>query len=304
MAFEVTILGNSSASPTLNRHPSGQYISICDHHMLIDCGEGTQMQLQRYKIKKSKLSHIFISHVHGDHILGLPGLLLSMNLMKHEQPVYVYGPKELFDILDTFFKHSETDFTFPLHYIAIDPSASEVVMENLYFRVRSFPLFHRVPTIGYLFEERFTLKKLNVDQCQKLKVPFTHFNDIKMGKDYVTPEGKTIRNEELTFPSTQPISYAYCSDTIFDDRVIKSIEDVDYLYHEATFMHDKLERAIKTMHTTAKQAGMVAKKAKANHLIIGHFSSRYEDLSVLLDEAKSEFPLTQLAIEGTTFILE
>lgn len=304
MAFEVTILGNSSASPTLNRHPSGQYISICDHHVLVDCGEGTQMQLQRYKIKKSKLSHIFISHVHGDHILGLPGLLLSMNLMKHDQPVHVYGPKELFEILDVFFKHTETDFSFPMHYHVLDPNKECTILENIYFRVKAFPLFHRVPTIGFMFEERFMLKKLNVDACQKLKIPFTHFNDIKMGKDYVSPEGKTIPNEALTFPSLRPISYAYCSDTIFDERVVKSIEDVDYVYHEATFLHDKLERAVKTMHTTAKQAGMVAKMAKANHLIIGHFSSRYDDLSELLEEAKSEFPATQLALEGTTFILE
>ncbi|OYU97016.1 MAG: ribonuclease Z [Bacteroidetes bacterium B1(2017)] len=304
MSFEVTILGSSSASPTLTRHPSGQYVNICDHHILIDCGEGTQMQLQRYKIKKSKLSHIFISHVHGDHILGLPGLLLSMNLMKHEQPVHVYGPKELFEILDVFFKYSETAFTFPLHYHSIDDNSHTLVYENLFFRVKSFPLFHRVPTIGFLFEERAILKKLNVEACQKYKIPFTHFNDIKMGKDYVNQEGKRIRNEELTFPSTRPISYAYCSDTIFDERVINAVEDADYLYHEATFLHDKLERAIKTMHTTAKQAGMVAKKANVNTLLVGHFSSRYDDLTPILEEAKSEFPNTALAIEGTTFILE
>jgi ribonuclease Z len=304
MSFEVTILGNSSASPTLNRHPSGQYLNICDHHILLDCGEGTQMQLQRYKIKKSKLSHIFISHVHGDHILGLPGLLLSMNLMKHEQAVNVYGPKELFEILNVFFKHSETEFTFPLNYHEIDPHSSGLALENMYFRVKHFPLYHRVPTIGYVFEERFKLKKLNVEACQKNKVPFTYFNDIKMGKDYITPEGKRYRNEDLTFPSNQPISYAYCSDTIFDERVIKAVEDADYLYHESTFLHDKLERAVKTMHTTAKQAGMAAKKANVNQLIIGHFSSRYDDLTPLLEEAQTEFANTQLAIEGKTFILE
>jgi ribonuclease Z len=304
MAFEVTILGNSSASPTLSRHPSSQYINICDHHLLVDCGEGTQMQLQRYKIKKSKLSHIFISHVHGDHILGLPGLLLSMNLVKHEQDVHIYGPKELFEILDVIFKHSETELSFPLHYHALDPNSSQIILENLHFRVKSFPLFHRVPTIGYQFEERYMLKKLNVEVCQRLKIPFTYFSDIKMGKDYISPEGIRHKNEDITLPATQPISYSYCSDTLFDERVIKSIEDSDYLYHEATFLHDKLDRALKTKHTTAKQAGMVAKLANVNHLLIGHFSSRYEDLSVLLDEAKSEFPNTELALEGKTFVLE
>ncbi len=304
MSFEVTILGNSSASPTLNRRPSGQYVHICDHHMLVDCGEGTQIQLQRFKIKKSKLSHIFISHVHGDHILGLPGLLLSMNLMKHLNPVHVYGPAELFEILDVFFKHSETEFSFPLHYHRLDPNQKGTVYENLYFRVKQFPLFHRVPTIGYLFEERSVLKKLNIDACQKYKVPFTHFNDVKMGKDFITPDGQRIKNELLTLPALRPISYAYCSDTIYDERVIAAIEDSDYLYHEATFMHDKLDRAISTMHTTAKQAGMVAKAANVNQLIIGHFSSRYDDLTPLLEEAKEIFPNTRIAQEGTTFILE
>ncbi len=304
MAFEVTILGNSSASPTPNRHPSGQYLHICDHHMLIDCGEGTQMQLQRYKIKKSKLTHIFITHVHGDHILGLPGLLLSMNLNKHEQAVNVYGPKELFEILKVFFQYTETEFSFPLHYHPIDPSTTSIVMENLYFSVKAFPLFHRVPTVGYLFEERAMLKKLNVAACQKLNIPFTHFNDIKMGKDYTSSDGKTTPNEDLTFPAMRPISYAYCSDTNYDERVINAVEEADYLYHEATFLHEKLDRANTTMHTTAKQAGMVAKQARVNKLIIGHFSSRYDDLNPLLEEARSEFPDTELAIEGLTFVLE
>jgi len=261
MAFEVTILGNSSASPTLSRHPSSQYINICDHHLLVDCGEGTQMQLQRYKIKKSKISHIFISHVHGDHILGLPGLLLSMNLVKHEKDIHVYGPKELFEILDVIFKHSETELSFPLHYHPIDPNTSQIILENSQFSVKSFPLFHRIPTIGYLFKENNTL------------------------------------------PANQAKSYAYCSDTLFDERVIKSVADSDYLYHEATFMHDKLERAIKTMHSTAMQAGLAAKMANVNQLLIGHFSSRYDDLTELLKEAQTAFPNTQLASEGTTFVL-
>lgn len=304
MAFEVTILGNSSASPTLNRHPSGQYVSICDHHLLVDCGEGTQMQLQRFKIKKSKISQIFITHVHGDHILGLPGLLLSMNLVKHDQEVHVYGPAELFKILDVFIKYSETEFSFPLIYHTVDPTKESMIFENLYFRVKAFPLFHRVPTVGYLFEERFLLKKLNVDACQRLKVPFTYFNDIKMGKDYVAQDGTVIPNEALTYPSMQPISYAYCSDTRFDERVVNSIMDAHYLYHEATFLHDKLERAIKTMHSTAQEAGIAARMANVQQLLIGHFSSRYEDLTPLLNEARKEFSNTRLATEGTTFVLE
>ncbi|GAB1447315.1 MAG: ribonuclease Z [Bacteroidetes bacterium] len=304
MSFEVTILGNSSASPTHSRHPSSQYVNICDHHLLIDCGEGTQMQLARYKIKKSKISQIFISHVHGDHILGLPGLLLSMNLMKREQPIHIFGPPELFKILDVFFKYSDTQFCFETHYHIVDPNKRSVVFENLFYKVIAFPLFHRVPTTGFLIEERSKLKKLNMEVCERLKIPFTFYNDIKMGKDYCTPEGKWIKNEELTFPAALPISYAYCSDTLFDERVIDAVRDADILYHEATFMHDRLDRAVYTMHTTAKQAGIVARQAGAKKLIVGHFSARYDDLEPILLEARSEFPNTEIAQEGKTFILE
>jgi ribonuclease Z len=305
MAFQVTILGNSSASPSLNRHPSGQYLNILDHHILVDCGEGTQMQLQRFKIKKSRINQIFISHVHGDHILGLPGLLLSMNLMGREAPIHIYGPKELFEILNVFFKYSDTRFNFELNYHTVDPNSTEVIFENIYYKVIAFPLYHRVPTAGFLFQERSKLRKLNTEACEKHKIPFTHFNDIKRGKDYYSPDGKThIKNHLLSFESGKPITYAYCSDTIFHEEVIKVVENADILYHEATFMHDKLQRAIETMHTTCKQAGIIAKRANVTKLIIGHFSARYDNLQPLLLEAKAEFENTEIADEGRTFIME
>ncbi len=305
MSFEITILGNSSATPAPNRHPSAQHLKILDHHILIDCGEGTQMQLQAYKIKKSRISQIFISHVHGDHILGLPGLLLSMNLMRRETPMHIYGPKELFEILDVFFKHSGIRFNFKLHYHPVNTEKEEVVFENIYYKVTTFPIYHRVPCVGFKFRERSVLRKLNIEACAKHKIPFTHFNDIKMGKDFVSSDGKTvISNHELTFDSGIPMSYAYCSDTIYDERVIKAVEDADILYHETTFMHDKLERAIETMHTTAKQAGIIATKAHVKKLLIGHFSARYDDLQPLLDEARTEFKNTEIAIEGKMFVIE
>lgn len=304
MSFEVTILGNSSASPTLTRHPSAQCVNILDHHILIDCGEGTQIQLQKYKIKKSKISQIFISHVHGDHILGLPGLLLSMNLMRRESPIHIWGPQELFHILDVFFKYSDTNFCFEIHYHVLDMHSEQVLFENTYYRVSSFPLFHRVPCCGFKIRERSMMKKLKTEQCEKLKIPFTHFNDIKRGRDYITPDGIVIPNEELTLPSPIPMSYAYCSDTMYDERVARSVEDADILYHEATFSHDKLERANETMHTTAKQAGIIAKMANVKKLIIGHFSARYDNLDVLLEEARKEFPNTEIAHEGKVFIIE
>ena len=273
--------------------------------MLIDCGEGTQMQLQRYKIKKSRISQIFISHVHGDHILGLPGLLLSMNLMRRESPIDIYGPAELFEILDTIFRLSAAAFHYQINYHVLNPDRSEMIYENIFYSVTSFPLYHRIPTVGFKIRERSKLRKLNAEACERHKIPFTHYNDIKMGKDYVSPDGKVqVSNEALTFNPGMPIAYAYCSDTIFDERIISSVEDVDILYHEATFMHDKLERAVETMHTTAKQAGIIARKAAVKKLIIGHFSSRYEDLAPLLAEAKAEFPNTEIADEGRKFIME
>lgn len=305
MSFDVTILGNSSASPTISRHPSSQCVHILDHHILIDCGEGTQIQLQKYKIKKSRISQIFISHVHGDHILGLPGLLLSMNLMRRETPIDIWGPKELFEILDVFFKYSDTNFCFDIHYHILDTQKEQLLFENAFYSVHSFPLYHRVPCAGFLIKERSMLKKLNIEACEKHKIPFTHYADIKRGKDYVSADGIIyLPNEFLTHPTETPMSYAYCSDTMFDERVANSVAGADILYHEATFAHDKLERAIETMHSTAKQAGMIAQMAKVKKLIIGHFSARYENLDVLLEEAKKEFPQTEIAHEGKVFIIE
>jgi ribonuclease Z len=305
MSIELTILGNSSATPTLNRFPSAQYLNMLDHHILIDCGEGTQMQLRKYKIKKSKLHYIFISHVHGDHILGLPGLIFSMNLNSRIEPLHIFGPASLFEILDMFLKHSDTRLRFDIVKHITDDSKREVIFENMLIKVTSFPLYHRIPTTGFIFEEQSRLRKLNIEACERYHIPFTFYNDIKRGKDFISADGKTeISNEKLTYDSGLPIRYAYCSDTSYDKRVINEVRDVDWLYHESTFLHEKLERAIETKHTTAKQAGMVAKEANVKNLLIGHFSSRYEDLNELLEEAKTEFPQTEIAEEGITFVFE
>ena len=305
MSIELTILGNSSATPTLNRFPSAQYLNMLDHHILIDCGEGTQMQLRKYKIKKSKLQYIFISHVHADHILGLPGLLFSMNLNSRIDPLHIFAPYSVFEILDLFMKHSDTHLRFDIIKHITTDDKSVVVFEDAWIKVTSFPLYHRVPTTGFLFEEQARLRKLNIEACEKNHIPFTFYNDIKRGKDYISVDGKTIlENEKLTFDSGEPMKYAYASDTQFDDRVIAFVNEVDVLYHETTFLHEKLERAIETKHTTAKQAGIVAKQAHVKKLLIGHFSSRYDDLTVLLEEAKTEFEHTEIAEEGKTFVLD
>ena len=305
MSISLTILGNSSATPTLNRFPSAQYLNMLDHHILIDCGEGTQMQLRKYKIKKSRLQYIFISHVHADHILGLPGLLFSMNLNSRTEALHIFAPYSVFEIIDLFMKHSDTHLRFDIIRHITSDDAPHVIFENTLIKVTSFPLYHRVPTTGFIFEEQARLRKLNIDECEKHHIPFTLYNDIKRGKDYVSSDGKVqIANEALTFDTGMPVKYAYASDTCYDERVVQAVSEVDVLYHESTFLHEKLERAIETKHTTALQAGMVAREANVKQLLIGHFSSRYDDLTVLLDEAKTQFPQTQIAEEGKTFQLD
>jgi ribonuclease Z len=305
MSIELTILGNSSATPTLNRFPSAQYLNMLDHHILIDCGEGTQMQLAKYKIKKSRLQYVFISHVHADHILGLPGMLFSMNLNSRVDPLHIYGPESVFEIIDMFMKHSDTKLRYEIIRHITQDDKPRIIFEDSLIKVTSIPLYHRVPTTGFIFEEQERLRKLNIDACEKHHIPFTYYNDLKRGKDYVSSDGKTIlSNDTLTFDKGSPISYAYASDTVYDNRVIECVKDVDFLYHESTFLHEKLERAMETMHTTAKQAGMVATKANVKKLFIGHFSSRYDNLNVLLEEAQTEFTNTEIAEEGRTFILD
>lgn len=305
MIFELVILGNSSATPTVNRFPSAQYLHMLDHHILIDCGEGTQMQMQRYKIKKSKIRHIFISHVHADHMLGLPGLLFSMNLMKRTDPLHIYGPESLFEILDVFAKNTESVFSFEIIRHITHDTEKELLFEDSALRVYSFPLFHRIPTTGFLFEEQDRLLRINAAECRKNNIPYSWYTELKKGKDYVSDDGfSVIKNELLTLPSGKPVSYAYCSDTMYDERVVEQVKGVDLLYHEATFLNDRLERALETRHTTALQAGLAARQAGVGKLILGHFSSRYDSLAELLDEARIHFGETFIAQEGGRFYID
>jgi ribonuclease Z len=228
-----------------------------------------------------------------------------MNLMQRTESLNIYGPNSLFEILDLFLKNTESELRFEIIKHITNPNQQEVIFEDTTLKVTSFPLFHRVPTTGFLFEEQPKLKKLNVDSCKRHNIPFTHYTDIKRGKDYVSADGKTIiTNKELTLETGEPFSYAYCSDTMYDERVIEAIRGVDLLYHEATFLHDRLKRAEETKHSTALQAGMVAKKAGVGKLIIGHFSSRYDVLDELLVETRSEFANSFIANEGEHFFSE
>lgn len=301
MRFEVTILGSSSATPIFNRNPTAQALNINEHLYLIDCGEGTQQQLLRYDIKATRIDHIFISHLHGDHYLGLVGLLSSLHLNGRRKPLKLFGPVHLKEIIDIQFKYSETVINYPLEFYATNPDKPEVILDNQDIVVETIPLDHRVPCTGFLFRQKKRLRKLLKDKLAELNIPLEYFTSLKKGKDYVAPNGTVYPNEALTADPSEPKMYAYCSDTIFNSSYFDQIKGADLLYHEATFLHDMLGRAKDTYHTTAWQAAEVAVETGAKKLLIGHFSARYKSLSDLLEEARNVFPETELAIEGKTF---
>lgn len=303
MKFEVTILGSSSATPIFNRNPTSQALNVNDRLYLIDCGEGTQQQMLRFDIKASRIDHIFISHLHGDHYLGLVGLLSSLHLNGRIKPLKIYCPEQLKEIVDLQLKYSETTLQYPLEYIFTNTEKAEVVLENQDITVETIPLNHRISCTGFLFKEKKRLRKLIKEKIEGLEIPIAYYSALKKGADYITPNGEVLKNDTLTIDSNDPKSYAYCSDTLYDERYFKQITDVTLLYHEATFLNNMLDRAIETHHTTALQAANIAVITHAKKLLIGHFSARYKTLNELLDEARSVFPDTDLAIEGRTFII-
>ncbi|RZK60106.1 MAG: ribonuclease Z [Pedobacter sp.] len=301
MKFEVTILGSSSATPVHNRNPTAQLLNCNEKFYLIDCAEGTQQQLIKFNLKASKIDYIFISHLHGDHYFGLIGLLSSMHLNGRIKPLYIYGPSALQEILELQFKHSDTHLKYELVYFHTDTTQSAVIFENGDVTVETIILNHRIPCTGFKFTEKKRLRKLLIDKLEQDNVPVELYPLLKRGVDLDLPNGDVIKNLDYTTDSAEPKSYAYCSDTLFDERYFETIKGCDTLYHEATFLHEMLERAKETHHTTALQAAEIAKIVGAKKLLIGHFSSRYKTLSELLEEAKTVFPKTELAIEGLTF---
>lgn len=303
MKFEITILGSSSATPIFNRNPSAQLLNINDKYFLVDCGEGTQHQMLRFGIKSQRIDDIFISHLHGDHYLGLVGLLSSLHLNGRTKPMNLYGPAALQEILDVNFKHSQTQIRYPINFISIDPARSTCIFENYDVRVDTIPLEHRIPCTGFRFSGKKRLPKIIKEKVELLHIPVENISLIKKGFAYQDKQGMIHPASELTTEADEPRSYAYCSDTICNWSYIDLISNVSLLYHEATFMHDMLERAAETFHTTAQQAAEVALKANAERLVIGHFSARYRELDPVLTEARNVFPNTFLATEGTTFSL-
>jgi ribonuclease Z len=303
LSFEITILGSSSATPTLNRHPSSQVVTIYDRYFLIDCGEGAQMQMRKYKVKFAKINHIFISHLHGDHILGLPGFLSSLHLMNRTNDLHIYCHEPLKEILEIQFKHSETYLRYQIIYHFFDSKTSEVIYDDDKLTVETVTLNHRIPCCGFIFREKPALLSIRKDKIEAYKILPQDIPNIKKGNDYITENGQQISYKELTYPPKAPESYAYCSDTKYDERIFPQLEGIKILYHEATFLHEMLKRANETFHTTAKQASEVAEKCGVQKLLIGHFSARYNDLEPLLNEARQGFKETYLAKEGEVFSL-
>lgn len=301
MKFEVTILGSSSATPIYNRNPTAQLLNCNERFYLIDCGEGTQQQLIRYGFKASKIDFIFISHLHGDHFFGLVGLLSSLHLNGRTKPLHLFAPPALKEILELQFLHSDTHLRYSINFFPIDPSKPEVIFKNNDVVVETIILNHRIPCTGFKFTEKKRLRKLIVEKLEQDSIPVEYYTMLKRSVDFELPDGRKINHLDYTTDSAIPKVYCYCSDTMYDERYFEQIKGADTLYHEATFMHDMLERALETHHTTAQQAAEIAKKVGAKKLLIGHFSSRYKTLEGLLEEAQAGFGNTVLATEGKTF---
>ena len=304
MSFELTILGCSSASPTSHRNPSAQVLQHNEQLFLIDCGEGTQVQLRKRKIKFSKINHIFVSHLHGDHYFGLIGLLSTFHLTGRQNDLHIYAPAKLKEIIDLQFKASGTWLEYKLHFHAHDFENPGIIFEDDKLTVETIRLKHRIPTSGFVFREKSRPRSINRKMIDAFEVPVYELNKIKQGADYIDEEGKIVPNRKLTFDPPAPVSYAYCSDTMFYEPVISNVKGVDCLYHEATFKEDMRERAVKSFHSTTIDAATIAKKASVGQLIIGHYSARYNDLQELLEEAQTVFKQTALGEEGKSYLIE
>lgn len=303
MKFELTILGSNAAYPANGKFTTSQFLNINEAAFLIDCGEGTQIRLREYRIKYSKINHIFISHVHGDHILGLPGLLGSLGLLGRKKPLYIHCPSGVQAFFEAFIKYTNVrKIEYPIHFKVHQSTEPTIILDNKNVTVSTIPLLHDAPTTGFLFQEKEKPRKMLKAKIEQYNIPFQVINDIKNGADFQLENGEIIKNEILTTPALPPRSYAFCSDTAYNEAMFSQIEKVDLLYHEATFGDEKLEDLKeRNIHSTARQAGETARKVQAKQLIIGHFSPRYKDLKPLLLQAREEFENTKLAIDGKVF---
>ncbi len=297
--LSVTILGNNSAVPAFNRHPTSQVVSHDGNNYLVDCGEGTQIQMIKYKIRRGKISHIFISHLHGDHYFGLVGLLNTFGLLSHKQELHVFGPSPLQQIVEMQLKVADTILPYPLHFHTL--TQHEVLVDDEDIRITAFPTTHRIECYGFLFEEKEGKRKLLIEKIRKLNIPVSFYTSLQNGLDYITPRGQVIKNADVTTDPQRGKKYAFCADTRYDENMIRYVYGADMIYHETTYLDNMREKAFERFHSTTRQAAEIAKKAMAKKLLIGHFSSKYSTLEQFEQEAKEIFPATELAVEGTTY---
>lgn len=302
MSLSLTILGCHSATPRSFAHPTSQFLSINNEHFLIDCGEGTQVQLRKYKIKFTKISRIFISHLHGDHYFGLIGLLSTFSLYKRVADLHIYGPKGLKEITELQLELGKSFLSYKLIFHELSSKKSELIFENEKVSVSTIPLKHRVYTNGFLFKEKIGDRGLNMGAISQIKeIDICDYQNLKNGKDFTKDNGDVIKNTALTFNPKPTKSYAFCSDTCYKPNIVPIIKEADLLYHESTFLEDKSDLAKKTLHSTAKEAAKIANEAQVETLILGHFSSRYSDETLFLKEAQTQFQNAILAKEGEVF---
>jgi len=299
--MRLTVLGCYAATPRTLTNPTSQVLEINNHIVLIDCGEGTQVELRRHKIKFSRINHIFISHLHGDHFFGLPGFISTMRLLGREKELHVYGPKGIKEAIILLLKLGDSWTNYPLLFHELSSKESELVFEDEKISVTTIPLDHRVYTNGFLFREKIGKRKLNIDAAEAYGIDKAYYHNIKNGKNMTLDNGKVVDNKELTFDPPAPKSYAFCSDTIYDESLAAKIKDVDILYHESTFLESEADLATKTKHATAKQAAKVAKDANVKTLVLGHYSTRYKSIELFKEEASTVFPNVLLADDGKTF---
>lgn len=297
----VTILGCYAATPRTLTNPTSQVLEIKNRMFLIDCGEGTQVQLRKHKIKFSKINQVFISHLHGDHVYGLIGLVSTFALLGRKTDLHIYGPKGIKELILMQLKLSNSWTSYNLYFHELESKESEVIFEDDKVKVTTIPLKHRVYTNGYLFEEKPAERKLNIGVVEDYEIDTCYYNNIKAGKDITLDDGRVVLNAELTFDPPAPKSYAFCSDTQYLESIIPIIKDVDVLYHESTFLESEVQYCEVTMHSTAKQAALIAQKANAGTLILGHYSTRYESIELFKEEARTIFENTEIADDGRVF---
>lgn len=301
--ISVTILGNNSAIPAHGRHPTAQVIEIRDQQFLMDCGEGTQLQMQLFGIRRRRINYIFISHLHGDHYFGLIGLITSMGLQGRETPLHIFGPAGLKAIIDLHLSMSSAILPYQIIFEEIQAEDARILLDTPYYSVKCFPVEHRIPCHGFLFTAKSSGRKIDPEKCLAAGIPKSFYPNLKRGEDYIDEKGRTTPNHAVTQKGTADKSYAYCADTKYSDSFLEHIRHVDLLYHESTYLKDNEPKAAERFHSTAGQAAHTALKAEAGRLLLGHYSSRYQDLEGFYLEAREVFGNVEVSVEGQKYVV-